>query len=113
MSSVTGCKCMQRDSFLKMDFSYGLSHSERVANRQVLTEAMEAAVWTYIDGTKNQQGSKLLEHLPGYLVVHLIRTVAQSILNSSEHTDIIAGACMHQGTTLNRLIQAHWPEPPV
>lgn len=94
----------ERDCILQRNFSCGLSHSQKVANRQVLIQAMEGAVWTYIDSTNDQQGSRVLEHLPGFLVEYLIKTVAQNILNSTEHTDIVAGACNRQGTALNRMV---------
>ena len=100
---------MQRDSILRMDYAHGLDHSQKVTNRQVLSEAVEASMWTFVDATK-MQGCTLLEKLPHYRVVCLITCAAHHILNSAESTDVIARACMNQGSTLNHLIQVYWPE---
>lgn len=85
----------------------GLSHSERVANRQVLIEPMVAAVHRYIGATKDLQAA--FKQVVNYRVRRLVSSAAQNILNSAESTDVLVQACINQSATFDRLLQKHWP----
>lgn len=104
---------MQRDAILQRDYAYGLSHSQKVTNRQILSEGMEVAVWNCIHAVKDVRGHALWERFPKYKVLYLLECSAQSILNSSESTDAISRASMGRGTHIIRLLQAHIPGEPV